>query len=490
MSLGLLRERRNYFLRNESIPVEVVVSLGRILDEEANLIRSTKKLKVELTTSSHFKVYQLFELLVNADGKCITTSSLRRFMRTNGYYLLDSETTYVIERLDKDKDGRVTYVDFLESLTTSKDYAGSSFDYRWSRTIMTEPRSWSPQISSERKYKHLTRSVKLEHKRIHYPEEEFRPFNPQPNTPFKKIEVEERKEKFLIEPKDKHADSPLRIEDLEVIRKRRGEVKVVDEKEVGDNFSPIQESSTDEIKEEPVKIEEPVKEELKQEVEEIEELKQEEFITPRQLELKSPEWPTTSETPLRSNLNYLMDPELLKARSELLAKLLKDQLFIDKFTEEKREQLYARPDYNPKEAFKFFSDGKRDAVSLFDLKWGLNKLGVYKSNENLITMMRRYDLNKDGKLSYEEFEAMLSPREKIEKAFVEDKPLSELTKHLFKTLLTSIIENEVMVERIRSDIGKYAEVKHLYLESTFNDLNESKRGYLTIEDVSVSSNDR
>ena len=479
--MGLLHDRRNYFFREDVIPIEVGVYLKRVLEEEANLIRNTKKLKVELRTPSYFKAYELFELLIDPGERYITGTSLRRFMRAKGHYILESGANYVLERLDKDKDGKASYVDFLESLAMFKDYISSSFEYKrdWITTI--EPRSWSPQVSAEKKYEHLTKSARSEHKILRYPEEEFRPFNPQPNAPSEKIEkTEGRKEKFLIEPKEKHLDSPLKIEDREVIRKRK--------KEIGEKFTPVQELSSDEVKEEPVQME-PVKEEIEQSEEE-KELEENKFITPRQPELKSPECPTTGETPLRSNLNNLIFPELVKARNELLVNLLKDQLFIDKFTEKKREQLYTEPDYNPKEAFKFFIDEKIDTVSLLELKHGLNKLGVYRCKEDLLMMMTRYDLNKDGMLSYQEFEAMLSPQKKIEKSFVEDKPFSESTKCSLKTLLYSIIENEVKVARIRSDIFKYAEENNLFLEHIFNDLEENKKEYLTIEDVSVIYSNR
>jgi len=484
-----LNDRRNYFLRKDDISIEVKGYLRRVLEEEANLIRNTKKLKVELTISSYFKIYELFELLIDPGERYITGISLRRFMKAKGYYPLDFETSYVLDRLDKDKDGKAGYIDLLESLTIFKDYISSSFDYKRDWITTTEPRSLPPQVSAEKKYEHLTKSAKSKYKIARYPEKEFRPFNPQPNAPSEKIEgTERRKEKFLIEPKEKHLDSPLKLEDLEVIRKKRNRSSVVNKKEVSEKFTPVRELSSDEVKGEPVQME-PVKEEIEQSEEE-KELEENKFITPKQPELKSPECPTTGETPLRSNLNNSICPESAKARNELLVKLLKDQLFIDKFTEEKREQLCTQPDWNPKEAFKFFVSEKKDTVSLLELKHGLNKLGVYKSNEDLITMMTRYDLNKDGMLSYQEFEAMLSPQKKIEKFFVEDKPFSELTKCSLKTLLYSIIESEVKVERIRNNIFNYAEKKYLFLGHIFDDLEKSKEEYLTIEDVSVIYSNR
>eukprot|EP00826_Nyctotherus_ovalis_P045682 TRINITY_DN5079_c0_g6_i1.p1 TRINITY_DN5079_c0_g6~~TRINITY_DN5079_c0_g6_i1.p1 ORF type:complete len:453 (+),score=122.77 TRINITY_DN5079_c0_g6_i1:694-2052(+) len=406
-------------------------------------------------------------------------------MKSKGCYFLDSETTYVIERLDKDKDGRVTYIDFLESLTAYKDQTSEHTKY-W--TTMTEPRG-----RLRAGYETLAKSAKVERGKIRCPEDEFRPFSAKPNTPLKKIG--ERKE-FLIKPKEKHEDSPLKIEDLEIIRKRheeRKEYSVINEETKSERVASVLESALHKptVAEVEVQTDKPkshlenihLVKESEQDREELKVESDERFMTPAQPPLKSPECPTTGETPLGFGLRDPVDPELLKAREELLAKLLKDQLFIDKFTEEARERLYARPDFSTKEAFKLFSGEKGDTVSLFELKWGLKKLGVHTRNEELITMTRRYDLNKDGKLSYEEFEAMLKSESKVEKDSVEDKEFGEITKCLLKSLMTSIIENEVKIERIRNDIGRYAELKHLYLENTFNDLDKAKKGFITIEEL-------
>lgn len=69
-----------------------------------------------------------------------------------------------------------------------------------------------------------------------------------------------------------------------------------------------------------------------------------------------------------------------------------------------------RTDFNLLDLFTLFDTTDKKFLSQLDLERGLNKLEVFPSFGELQVLMKRYDLNHDGTLVYNEFCDMLIPR--------------------------------------------------------------------------------
>jgi EF-hand domain pair len=60
-------------------------------------------------------------------------------------------------------------------------------------------------------------------------------------------------------------------------------------------------------------------------------------------------------------------------------------------------------DFNVFDAFRIFDIDSRGWVSLSDLKYGLNEIGVYPAAEELDLFIKRYDKDLDGRIKFSEF---------------------------------------------------------------------------------------
>jgi len=73
--------------------------------------------------------------------------------------------------------------------------------------------------------------------------------------------------------------------------------------------------------------------------------------------------------------------------------------------------LVDRPDFNLFDAFRVFDFDNRGSVNRYDLKSGLNDLGVFPSEEDLDLFFSRYDTNGDRLLRFSEFSKAFEPQD-------------------------------------------------------------------------------
>ena len=83
--------------------------------------------------------------------------------------------------------------------------------------------------------------------------------------------------------------------------------------------------------------------------------------------------------------------------------------------------LACNPDFNCEDAFRIFELNGRGYIDQFDLKCGLNLLGVYPTDQEVRLLMKRFDLQKTGTLNYADFFDMLVPFEKEYRNMVENR---------------------------------------------------------------------
>ncbi len=68
-----------------------------------------------------------------------------------------------------------------------------------------------------------------------------------------------------------------------------------------------------------------------------------------------------------------------------------------------------QPDFNLYDAFRIFDDRNYGYITLPDFKYSLQDIGVYAPLEQLELFFKRYDRNRDGRLTYSEFCDALVP---------------------------------------------------------------------------------
>ena len=134
----------------------------------------------------------------------------------------------------------------------------------------------------------------------------------------------------------------------------------------------------------------------------------------------------------------------------------------------------------------FFTEGKTDTISLYEIKFGLEKINIKVKNQDLFSLMKRYDLDRSGVLNYNEFKRMITPKERLsdEKVLEQtDIKFSKETLILFNNLMIEIIEGEMAIEALRSSSNKSQEGNFVSLSEAFADSAQGKPKFLTATEV-------
>ena len=140
-------------------------------------------------------------------------------------------------------------------------------------------------------------------------------------------------------------------------------------------------------------------------------------------------------------------------------------------------------DFSVEDAFRIFEKNGRGYLDKDDIKYGLNALNIYPSEYNLDLFIKRYDLQKKGFISYEDFYDMVVPFEKEYRVNMGKRlpksncPQSDLGKEinnmlnsLFKFLID--FENKANIEKKSLNVD---------FKEVFNELDTEKQGYFTFE---------
>jgi len=173
--------------------------------------------------------------------------------------------------------------------------------------------------------------------------------------------------------------------------------------------------------------------------------------------------------------------------NDFLRKLMETEYQI----EDVKTNLAQNPNFNCEDAFRLFESDDKDYLTEDDIKNGLNSIGVYPSDQDVRLLMKRFDLQKNGNISYADFFDIIVPFEKEFRTKVEnrmprsccpcraqdifdDRTLADLG-NLFKLIIDS--ENEINNMR-RLNGGLRANLKDI-----FGLVDNQRRGCFTDEEL-------
>ena len=140
-------------------------------------------------------------------------------------------------------------------------------------------------------------------------------------------------------------------------------------------------------------------------------------------------------------------------------------------------------DFSVEDAFRIFEKNGRGYLDREDIKYGLSVLNIYPSDYNLDLFIKRFDLQKKGFISYEDFYDMVVPFEKdfrlnmnkripksnCPQSFL-GKEINNMLNCLFKYLID--FENRANIEKKSLSIN-YKDV--------FNELDTERQGYFNFD---------
>ena len=169
---------------------------------------------------------------------------------------------------------------------------------------------------------------------------------------------------------------------------------------------------------------------------------------------------------------------------------LKKLMEIESEIEQVKIDLSSNQDFNCEDAFRIFELDGRGIIDKNDLKYGLNLLNVYPTELELRLLIKRFDLQKIGVITFEDFFDIVVPFEKIYRTTIEKRlprsccpcrcinVFSFGTINSLKNLFNLIIKAENTINNIRRNMGSL----RIRLRDIFGLIDKMKRGYFNNND--------
>ena len=192
------------------------------------------------------------------------------------------------------------------------------------------------------------------------------------------------------------------------------------------------------------------------------------------------------------NLEYNKSQDLKDKNFEKIVQFLQLLMDTELEIEKAKIELSLRTDFNIKEVYKFFDSKHFDCLTLNDLKNGLRKLQLYVTDSQIKLLIKKYDLNNNGFIGYDDFFNMLVPYEREYRNIIEKKlPISNCkfnegffltdnTLSLLRNLLNIIISSESKIEDERKIINK---IYNLNIRKIFDEIDKKGYGYFGLVDL-------
>ena len=172
---------------------------------------------------------------------------------------------------------------------------------------------------------------------------------------------------------------------------------------------------------------------------------------------------------------------------------MKKLMAVESQVEDAKISLAMNPDFNCEDAFKLFESNDKDYLDINDIKEGLNLIGLNPTEKQLNLLMKRFDLLKNGYISYADFFDMIVPFEKNQRQTVENRApksncpsrspsiFKEKTISDLKKLFELLIKTEEDINNERKTLGTL----RLKLKEIFALLDKEGKGYFEIEEMIV-----
>lgn len=354
----LATQRASYSIgKNETLPYDVEWSLSRVFDKEIEASRQIEMLKEELIKRYDFDLLDAFKKIDIYRLGHIDQEALTKFFQRNKIKVSDEDILALLRRMDRDRDGKVSYAEFGDVVTPLDPYyrVTSRVDERKSnrsannsptrsshrtpsRSRVTQNGDLSPSIIKPRDSKvtdfsgYLERSVSR---------------SPSRNESLSKSYVSEEKIRQVSPSRsDSRQYSPTRA--LQRLSKAQVTWSPNISKVLGEDDG---------------------------------------YRTPPR-----------GNSPARRSFSRERSSPLKGREEEHLAEVLKDEIELDKQVEELRNELSLKSDFNLLDAFKVFDVNGRGAITAGEFEDGLKELGIYPTRDELYLIVRKFDKDSDGRL--------------------------------------------------------------------------------------------
>eukprot|EP01017_Pseudomicrothorax_dubius_P050460 TRINITY_DN9565_c0_g1_i1.p1 TRINITY_DN9565_c0_g1~~TRINITY_DN9565_c0_g1_i1.p1 ORF type:complete len:600 (+),score=161.82 TRINITY_DN9565_c0_g1_i1:51-1850(+) len=171
-------------------------------------------------------------------------------------------------------------------------------------------------------------------------------------------------------------------------------------------------------------------------------------------------------------------------REATLSKILAEVFRIEASTENEKQVLLMRGDFDIYSAFALFDVRRRGFIAEGDICEALRRFGVKFDRKVLKLFLLRHDRDGDAQLNFGEFVAALESKVRFEDEAAPKGPrqsegsMSAETIHTLMMLVKLLIQEEQYYETLRRQLAEVVS-----LNEAFNLLDVERRGYVTAQDL-------
>lgn len=193
--------------------------------------------------------------------------------------------------------------------------------------------------------------------------------------------------------------------------------------------------------------------------------------------------------------SYVPPKELSPSNKSRMVVNLRDSIWDNKMVEDKRIDLSLRYDFNLSELFNMMDYSKTGYVSLLDLERFVYDYNILLNRVDLCIIIDRYDVDKDGLLSFAEFCDIFLPTQAEFKNSMQNRvqrkidsffEYSTLTKEYIKDLFKMIVNVQERFEEIKF---RLSDGRVLNSDEIFKFLDKWKTGYITLPEFESALKD-
>lgn len=446
----IARERLSYSHSRVILPYDVEYSMTKIFERELDLVRNVEIILNDVKSRYDFNVYDLYSSIQTLSY--LTGENVRKFLYRNDAEVNESDIRAITKRLDTDRDTRISFTEFkrlfeFPGVTTGKDnytFKNSSTNFNESSTFYNTKSSIGKGYLSpmRRTASPLRRPASPQAQRGYYSPN--RSMNS--SVHFQHQDVLSSTSSILRSPlrNTMRSSSPIR--------------------------SPVRTT-----------LRSPYRSPLRSTVR-----------SPYRSPLRSPRaMNTTSELLNRS----LIHSTYVTIEEENFVQFLRETLDIESEVERAKCDLALRSDFNVEDAFRIFELDCRGYLTDLDLKYGLNALDIFPTNEEINLLVRRFDIRNEGVLSYANFFDLIAPVDREYRRMVENRLPSNYTpkyskQDVFLATTKSHLQNlfnlhlraEARLEGWRQTLNK---LLRFNIRQLFEKIDRLDKGYFTDADVNI-----
>ena len=338
----------------DRLPYSTETALAHLFEAEVELHRHVEALKRDLALRYDFSPRDCFAAVDRLATRRISREDLRDFCRRCGDALYEADLDALIRRLDTDGDERLSYIEFSDGVSgagaAAYEPASSSLNRSFS---VSRPERLARSASPSKSRRGLGSSAsRLRTSAADYlPSRYYYPYYPPRSSYYAD---------YLRRSAAREYASPVRS-------LRASPAKML---------TPSRHRSS-----------------LRDELEE------EKYSTPSRSRAAASPYRSKGLSPMKGY------------EENEFADNLKEQISLERELENAKQSLALRNDFSLDDAFRVFDLDLLGSVRVFELKEGMALYGVYASHEEAQLLLNRYDLNRDGRLSFSEFSSIFLPKD-------------------------------------------------------------------------------